>query len=214
MYGKQFSRLNMLVISISAALTSAYISSCGTELASLDPPQVDQPGSAGPEAETGGRIASDAAAVQSETELSNSRTKRSVSYAPGEYCILVYGISWPNVLQYGDRGGDVSEGAGQNWVELSTDTPTSKAWIQYYFSASEGAVLQNLRIFGSGTKLSVFMYNWNTLKYDFQGTFALSSGPIVPELTFPYKRYNQTYLRLVQEASAESRICEIRADVN
>jgi hypothetical protein len=238
MFGKYCNWINSIVISISAILMSALMASCGAGGAAFVSEPEAGDGAArnetldvlvrsaqdegihpldvipDPEIEAGIPPVDD---LPDLPEDSGASEKRGVSYAKNFMINLPYAGYWIDVLKYGWKGsgGVISEGYKPNSVRLTSSSASSKAWIEYRFTTAGGGVVKKIDIYGSGNKLSVFLYNWVAGHYEFIGTYSLTSGPIQLAIAPQYTSPNyELRLRLVQEATASSKIDRIHSYVD
>jgi hypothetical protein len=139
--------------------------------------------------------------------------ERAASFTPGLPCVIGAGFTWPNVLNYGWKGGNVTEGAFPNWVKLNTFAGKPPSWIIYNYKEAVVGRLQNIRIFGASSWMRVEMYNWRTGLWVNFGAYNLTAGPANIPVGIEYAPNGSTWVRLTEIVPGSVRIDNIRTAV-
>jgi hypothetical protein len=150
-------------------------------------------------------------------EIAIEEGDKGVAYTPGLPCMIGAGVMTPSVVNYGWMGGYVTEAALAPAVTLHGYSVTGApgySWIAYRFDEMVAGRLQNIKLQGSGKKLSAYLYNWNTPGWTLMGTYNLSAAtPANIPVNMPYAPNGSTYLILVQAPQAQTTITQVQTDV-
>lgn len=141
---------------------------------------------------------------------------KGVSYTPGLPVVVPAGVSFMNVEGYGWKYGLVTDGATAPYVKLTTNAgivPQPQAWIRYDIQENVAGRLHTVRIYGVGTGMEVFMYNYNLAAWVSFGTYDLNNGS--PNLAVPSACCSggHTLLKLRQTNIGWTRVNQIKVDV-
>jgi hypothetical protein len=137
---------------------------------------------------------------------------KGASYTPGLPAVIGAGLSFPSVLQYGWKGGLVTEGAAPDWVKLTMAAAGAKpGWNIYGFQEGVAGRLQNIKVVGSGTGMKIELWNWRTGTWNSFGVYNLGVANIPVKVE--YAPNGMSYMRLSQTVVGTTRVDKIQTNV-
>ncbi|MCC7477205.1 hypothetical protein IT575_02000 [bacterium] len=141
---------------------------------------------------------------------------KSASYTPGLPVWIPNGISLMNPQAYGWKGGNVKDIAGAPFVKLINApgiVPQPEAWVRYDIRENQPGRLQTIMIMGTGTKLRVNLYKWNSAAWQNFGLYDLNNGPVMIQVPAEYVQNGHVYLKLREPYLGTSQINSIEVNV-
>ncbi len=141
---------------------------------------------------------------------------KSASYTPGLPVWIPAGISVMNPQAYGWKGGNVKDLAGAPFVQLINApgiVPQPEAWVRYDIRENVAGRLQTIMIMGTGTKLRVNLYKWNSAAWQNFGLYDLNNGPVMIQVPAEYVQNGHVYLKLREPYIGTSQINSIEVNV-